>query len=87
VLSFTKGGHTKSFPATFMRLDVAELANFPKEGAINLSVDLIRRLSPGPLSVMEFNEELDVQIIKKMSQFPLLGETVKDTWNAMCNFT
>ena len=81
VLTFAKGGRTKSFPAAFMRHDVAELARFPKQGAIDISVDLVKRLSPDSLSVMEFKNETDVTICKKALRFPLLGEAVEGKWS------
>ncbi len=81
VLTYKKGGCTTEFPAAFMRHDVSELEQFPATGSISMSVDLVRKLSPDSLSVMEFKSALDVQIARKMLQFPLLGETLKDTWN------
>lgn len=72
---------TTRFPAAFMRHDVAELDRFPNEGALWLDVELIRRLSPGSHSVMEFKGELDVKIAEKMLHFPLLGEEIKGAWN------
>ena len=72
---------TTSFPAAFMRHDVAELDRFPAERALWLDVELIRRLSPDSHSVMEFKSERDVQIAEKMLRFPLLGEEIKGTWN------
>lgn len=81
VLTFEKGGATESFPAAFMRHDVAELDRFPQEGAIEIVVPLIRRLSPDSLSVMEFKTSLDVTIAKKMCNFTLLGESIADKWN------
>ncbi len=81
VLTFEKGGSTTRFNTAFMRHDVNELAHFPKEGALPISVDLIRKLSPDSLSVMEFKGNLDVQIAEKMLRFPLLGEELPDTWN------
>lgn len=80
VLTFEKGNSTQSFPAAFMRHDVAELDRFPQEGAIDISVELVRRLSPDSLSVMEFKNEMDVGIIEKMTQFPRLGEDISDSW-------
>ncbi len=38
-------------------------------------------LSPDSLSVMEFKQDIDIHIAEKMSRFPLLGETLPDTWN------
>jgi hypothetical protein len=74
VLTFAKGGSTKSFPAAFMRHDVAELDRFPDQGSIDISVDLVKRLSPDSLSVMEFKNETDVAIAGKMLESPLLGQ-------------
>ena len=81
VLSFEKGLKTEKFPTAFMRHDVAELDRFPQEGAINISVELIRHLSPDSLSVMEFKNPTDVRIAEKMLQFPLLGEEISEKWN------
>ncbi|MEK6283254.1 MAG: ATP-binding protein [Acidobacteriota bacterium] len=81
VLTFEKGGVTKAFPAAFMRLDASELQGFPQYGAINISVELIRRLSPDSLSVMEFKSQLDILIAEKMLKFPPLGKEIADAWN------
>lgn len=64
-----------------MRHEVVELEVFPKEGAINISVDLIRRISPDSNSVMEFKHEIDLTIVEKMLKFPLLGEKIDGAWN------
>jgi hypothetical protein len=64
-----------------MRHDVAELERFPHEGAIGISVPLVRRLAPDSLSVMEFKDPTDVQIAEKMAKFPLLGEQIEGIWN------
>jgi hypothetical protein len=86
VLTFAKGGGTVSFPTAFMRHDVAELDRFPKEGALTISVELIKRLSPDSMSVMEFKNEIDVRIAEKMLRFPLLGVKREDSWNlVLCN--
>lgn len=81
VLTFEKGGQTESFPAAFMRHEVQELARFPRVGALPMSVELIHHLSPNSLSVMEFKNEIDVAIARKMIKFPLLGEKIAHTWN------
>lgn len=80
VLSFEKGGKTDSFPAAFMRHDVTELERFPQEGAIDITIDLIHRLSPDSLSVMEFKTDIDVIIAQKMLRYPLLGSDIPDSW-------
>ncbi len=81
VLTFEKGGQTQTFPAAFMRHNVQELESFRKVGALDMSVELIRRLSPDSLSVMEFKDEIDVSIAQKMLKYPLLGEKLAGTWN------
>ncbi len=81
VLTFEKGGHTSEFPAAFMRHDVAELERFPREGALHLPVELIKRLSPDSASIMEFKSKTDIEIAEKMLHFPLLGERMADKWN------
>jgi len=81
LLTYEKGGQTQAFPAAFMRHDATELERFRKAEALDMSVELIRRLSPDSLSVMEFKNEVDVSIAKKMLKYPLLGEKLAGTWN------
>ncbi|WP_199291251.1 DNA methyltransferase [Sphaerospermopsis sp. FACHB-1094] len=81
ILTFENGKQTLSFPAKFMRHDVGELNSFPDDDCINMSVDLIKRLSPDSISIMEFKTDLDIVIAEKMSRFPLLGEEIQDKWN------
>ncbi len=81
VLSFVKAGLTRTFPAAFMRHDVAELDHFPERGALTIAVDLVRRLSPDSLSILEFRSDIDVQIANKMLRHPLLGEELAERWN------
>ncbi|KZL51398.1 transcriptional regulator [Nodularia spumigena CENA596] len=66
VLTFIKGGKTPDFPSAFMRLDVRELARFPNEDSLNIDVDMVRRLSPDSLSVMEFKNILEYSISQKL---------------------
>jgi len=80
-LSFCKGKSTFTFPAAFMRHDVSELEDFPSGESLQISVDLIKKLSPDSLSVMEFKSERDIDIAEKMLKFPLLGETMEGVWN------
>jgi len=86
VLTFAKGGATVAFPTAFMRHEVAELDRFPKEGALAVSVELIRKLSPDSLSLMEFKNNLDVRIAEKLLRFPFLGELIEGKWSfSLCN--
>ncbi|MEG4408651.1 Eco57I restriction-modification methylase domain-containing protein [Microcoleus sp. MON2_D5] len=81
VLTFEKDGITTEFPSAFMRLDVDELQRFPSADSLPISVELVRKLSPDSLSVMEFKNEGDIRIAEKMLQFPLLGEQIEGKWN------
>ncbi|MBR8828237.1 MAG: ATP-binding protein [Gomphosphaeria aponina SAG 52.96 = DSM 107014] len=81
ILTFEKHSQTTQFPAKFMRHDVQELQHFPDDETLKISVDLIRKLSPDSLSVMEFKSDLDILIAEKMMRFPLLGEKIKGKWN------
>lgn len=80
VLTFGRGGSTEIFPAAFMRHEVSELDDFPRQGAMPIEVPLVRKLSPDSLSVMEFKSETDVVIARKMLRYPLLGDDVPDRW-------
>jgi hypothetical protein len=88
VLTFEKGQSTEEFTAAFRinpreALRVDQLANFfgAKSEHIKIEISLIQKLSPDSLSIMEFKSKLDIQIAKKISQFPLLGEKSIDKWN------
>ncbi len=73
VLTFQKGGNTKFFPAAFMRHEVRELERFPSEGALIIPVELIRRLSPDSLSIIEFRDDIDLRIAEDSLRFPFLN--------------
>ncbi len=81
ILTFDKGGITTEFPSAFMRLDVNELQQFPGDEPLKISVELVRKLSPDSLSIMEFKNEVDIRIVEKMIKFPLLGEQIEGKWN------
>jgi hypothetical protein len=81
VLSFEKGGQTRSFPAAFMRHDVAELERFPNDNSFKIDIDFIARSSPDSLSITEFKNDLDFRITEKILQFPFLSEDLPNTWN------
>lgn len=63
-----------------MRHKVDELNDFPDRGGVMIDIELIRKLSPDSLSVMEFKSDLDVTVARKMSRFPLLGEALPGRW-------
>ena len=80
VLTFENGGQTEQFPSAFMRHDVGELDDFPNDSNLWVDTDLIERSSPTSLSITEFKNALDLQILEKMLAFPLLGTTVPGAW-------
>ncbi len=88
LLTFEKGGATDKFNSVF-RINPREaiaadkLSSFlnNEEILLKISTDLVKKLSPDSLSIMEFKNDMDITIAKKMLIFPLLGEKLKDTWN------
>jgi hypothetical protein len=88
LLCLEKGGSTESFESAFRinpreAISVERLDSFlhSRNEHLALSTDLIRRFSPGSLSVMEFKSEYDIQIAERMLRFPALGERLEGTWN------
>src|ERR1017187_3237130 len=73
ILAFEKSGSTESFRAAF-RINPREAISRDKldeflnsrKADLRLTTDLIRRLSPDSLSIMEFKNEMDVRIAEKM---------------------
>jgi hypothetical protein len=93
LISFEKGKPTEKFNAVFRinpreAIKSNELEDFlyDQEQQVTLSVELVRKLSPDSLSVMEFKQPIDITIAEKMTRFPLLGEKITDKWNLkLCN--
>jgi hypothetical protein len=88
LLVFKKGGQTESFTAAFrinpreaIAPDQLESFLHNRNEHVEISVPLVRRLSPDSLSVMEFKSELDAQIAEKTLRFPYLGEQIDAVWN------
>ena len=81
VLTFAKGSTTTEFPSAFMRHNVHELQSFPSDDSLQINVDMIRKISPDSLSLMEFKNRLDIGISQKMLKFPLLAEKFEGKWN------
>jgi hypothetical protein len=88
LLVFEKRGTADAFTAAFrinpreaVRPNDLERFLSSDQEHLQIPVDLVRRLSPDSLSVMEFKNEMDVRIARKMVRFPLLGERLAGTWN------
>lgn len=87
-LNFAKGGTTKNLRATFRinpreAIKAEQFTSFVEDEGnfLEISVDLIRSLSPETASVMEFKNQRDIEIAKKMLAFPPLGAQIDDKWN------
>jgi hypothetical protein len=87
LLSFEKGGKTDSFSGAFrinpreaVAADQLESFLHSPSQHLTLQVEMIRRLSPDSISVMEFKTPLDVVVAEKMLKFPLLGDEVQGRW-------
>jgi type I restriction-modification system DNA methylase subunit len=87
-LVFRKDSHTHAFEAAFrvnpreaVTPDQLEQFLHESDEHLQMKTELVRRLSPDSLSVMEFKSDFDVQIAEKMLRFPLLGEEIEGTWN------
>ena len=88
ILVFRKDSHTNAFEAAFrinpreaVTADQLEQFLHDSDEHLQIKTDLVYRLSPDSLSVMEFKSNFDVQIAEKMLRFPLLGEEIEGTWN------
>ena len=80
LLVFEKGGTGASFAAAFRinpRESVApdKLERFlnSKTEHLQIPTELVRRLSPDSLSVMEFKNIMEIEIAEKMVHFPFMG--------------
>lgn len=87
-ITFEKGGKTGEFEAAFrinpreaigpFQIDI--FLNSPNQH-LELSVEVVRQLSPETLSVPEFRSSVDVIISQKLAQFPSLGTRIEQSWN------
>jgi len=80
-----KGKQTTEFKCAFMQHDPAKLPAIEAE-ALKMTEEQVRRFSPETLSVMEFNDQRDIDITGKIyGDWPLLGDKVEDSWNVKFN--
>ena len=76
-----KGGHTESFPASFGVTSLERLTK-SEELALTIPVALIREFSPDAEAVMEFSNQFEVEIARKMyARFPKFGEQIEGAPN------
>jgi hypothetical protein len=87
ILVFQKDGYTEAFEAAFrinpreaVTSDQLEQFLHASDEHLQIKTDLVHRLSPDSLSVMEFKSDFDVEIAEKMLRYPLLGEEIEGAW-------
>ena len=82
-LAAEKGGHTETFSSGFMLHDLDILPKLENNGLI-LPVKLIKKFSPATLSIMEFADQNEINLMEKIySDIPLLGEKIGGVWNVV----
>lgn len=75
-----RGARTVSFRAAFCIRSLDELRSVLSSGGLNLPVALIREFSPDALAVMEFRDQRDLDVARKMySRWPPLGKEIPGT--------
>ena len=87
VVVFGKGGTTQQFDAAFRinpreAVKAEELEVFLRNDRVHMQLtpELIRKLSPSTMSIMEFRDATDISIAEKMMQFPALEEKSDVGW-------
>ena len=83
LLNLQKTKSQDEFPCQFMERDlkVIDENNFPKNPKMKQSIEEIKKFSPRDYSIIEFKNPRDRQILKKVTQFPKIGEIINNTWN------
>ena len=80
IFSAIKGGKTDAFKCAFMEHDPDRLPAI-EANALEMDVDQVRRFSPDSLSIMEFNNQTDINVTSRIyANHLLLGETSDGTW-------
>lgn len=79
VVLFEKGSTSSEFRAFFYKLNLESLQN--SNEFLDIPIELVKELSPETYSVMEFREQLEVELMKKLVNFPKLSEEINNSWN------
>jgi len=78
-----KGGKTDRFKCVFMEHDPERLPLIDT-GAMQLTFKQVKKLSPDTLSIMEFDNQREINIAAMIYQEkPLLGNYLKDNWQTV----
>lgn len=69
------GGETETFAAAFNIRTAARLFDVRESGALQVPLLMVQEFSPEALAIMEFNEQLDIDIAAKMyARWPKFGD-------------
>lgn len=80
IFGIQKGNKTEMFKCTFMEHDPERLPLIDKN-AMQLTFKQVKRLSPDSLSIMEFDNQREINISATIYQDnPLLGNYLKENW-------
>lgn len=79
ILSFQKSLKTESFPVHFNCTDESLLINFPNSDSLKLDTTFIQSYSPLNLSVVEVENNMELDIYKKVVNYPRL-KVGDDNW-------
>ncbi len=89
LLTFRKSGKTTSIRVAFRinpreAIAPAGLESFLHDASslVRLDIDVIQKLAPDSLSIMEFRSALDISISEKLLAHPRFGEDIIGSWNA-----
>ena len=88
VLTLRKGERTKQFPAAFrvtpresVRAQDLDSLFHSRELQIEISIADVEKFSPDSLSILEFRNARDYELVAKTACFPRLGEELSVPWN------
>jgi N-6 DNA Methylase len=83
----TKGGGTRRLEVAFRinpreAIDTNHLAEFLRDRRehLELTPEFVRSTSPDSLSIMELKGTIDVTVVNKMLEYPMLGAEISGAW-------
>lgn len=81
LLTTQRGREGNGFPAFFMKHHLSELSDLNK--AVWVPLRLVERFSPDSHSVMEFQDQEEIDLVGKLyDDHPLVGEELSTIWNS-----
>ena len=81
-LVFQKGGKTETFDNSFRMRETDFLLK--DKVPIRYDVNILEKTSPGTLAILEFRDQKDFELIRKLySKYPLINENQSDEWRVV----